>query len=77
MRRLDSNVRRDLIAVMDEMDKYPDILPKVRDAVYNSYLKSHGIKGGIANYSTVVDLVMRWKVSDRNKALKEKVYDLN
>lgn len=75
IKQLDSNVKRDLIAIMDEMDKYPDILPKVRDLVYDTYLKSHGVKGGMASYSTVVRLLMQWKASPKNAALKNKIYD--
>jgi len=75
MKGMNGNVRRDLIAVMDEMDKYPDILPQVRDAVYDTYLKSHGVEGGMSNYSTVVRLMMQWKESDINPELKKKVFD--
>lgn len=74
VRQMDPNVRKDLIAVMDEMDKYPDILPEVRDVVYDTYLKSHGVKGGMSSYSTVVKLMLQWKKSDKNPELKAKVY---
>ncbi|MDF1696881.1 MAG: DUF3810 domain-containing protein [Saprospiraceae bacterium] len=74
VRELDANVRRDLIAVMDEMDKYPDILPKIRNAVYDTYLKSHGVKGGMTSYSTVVKLMLQWKDSGKNPELKKKIY---
>jgi len=75
IRQMDRNVRRDLIAIMDEMDKYPDILPEVRDAVYDTYLKSHGVKEGMSNYSTVVRLVMQWKKSNKNPELKAKIFN--
>ncbi len=74
VKQMDRNVRRDLIAVMDEMDKYPDILPEVRDVVYDTYLKSHGVKGGMTSYSTVVKLVLQWKKSEKNPQLKKKIY---
>ncbi len=74
VKQMNSNVRIDLIAVMDEMDKYPDILPRVRDAVYDTYLKSHGVKGGMSSYSTVVKLMMQWKKSNKNPKLKAKIY---
>lgn len=74
MSQLDPNVRRDLIAIMDELDKYPDILPEFRDVVYDTYLKSHGVKGGMTNYSTVVKLMMQWKKSDKNPELQQKIY---
>jgi len=77
IRQMDKDVRTDLIAIMDEMDKYPDILPEVRDVVYDSYLKSHGVKGGMASYSTVVKLMMQWKKSDKNEDLKERIYTNN
>ena len=76
VKKLDYKVRKDLIAVMDEMDKYPDILPDIRDAVYDSYLKSHGVKGGMSNYSTVVRLMLQWKESDVNPELKQKIYGI-
>jgi hypothetical protein len=74
---LDSNVRTDLIAVMDEMDKYPDILPDIRNAIYDSYLKTHGVKGGMSSYSAVVRLIFQWKESDKNPKLKQKIYQLD
>lgn len=74
MRHISLNVRTDLIAVMDEMDKYPDILPKVRNAVYDTYLKSHGVAGGLSNYSKVVEMTMAWKKSGRDLHLIEKIY---
>ncbi len=74
MKQISPNVRVDLIAVMDEMDKYPDIMPKVRDAVYDTYLKSHGVAGGLSNYSKVVEMTIAWKKSDRDSGLIEKIY---
>lgn len=74
MKQISANVRTDLIAVMDEMDKYPDIMPKVRDAVYDTYLKSHGVAGGLSNYSKVVEMTIAWKKSGRDKDLIEKIY---
>lgn len=74
MKGISPNVRRDLIAVMDEMDKYPDLFPEVRDAVYDSYLKSHGVDGGLSSYSTVVSLVMAWKKSGYNSQLAKDIY---
>lgn len=75
MKQIDPQVKMDLIAIMDEMDKYPDIMPKVRDAVYDSYLKSHGVAGGLANYSQVVEMTMAWKKSGRDSELIQKIYD--
>jgi hypothetical protein len=54
--RVPEGVKNDLRAIYVEMDKYPDILPKVRDAVYNNYLKAQGISEGIQNYSRILML---------------------
>lgn len=75
MKELSRNVRTDLIAVMDEMDKYPDIIPEVRDAVYDSYLKSHGVAGGLSNYSKVVEMTLAWKAQNKDVDLLDKIYE--
>ena len=54
-------VKADLAAIYTEMDKYPDILPTVRDAVYDNYLKAQGIEEGLKNYSRVIMLVHAWR----------------
>jgi hypothetical protein len=59
------------------MDKYPDILPDIRNAIYDSYLKTHGVKGGMSSYSAVVRLIFQWKESDKNPKLKQKIYQLD
>lgn len=67
-------VKNDLNAIADQMDKFPDILPELRDQVYHTYLKTNGIKDGIDNYSVIVQLVARWKVSDFHRDLYDKIY---
>jgi len=74
MKEIPPLVRKDLISVMDEMDKYPDVFPKVRNAVYDSYLKSHGVASGLSSYSTVVRMVMEWKESGYNEELKASIF---
>ncbi|MEP6648093.1 MAG: DUF3810 family protein [Saprospiraceae bacterium] len=40
--------------------KYPDILPKIRDAIYSNYLKHHGVEGGMRSYNYVVLMVQQY-----------------
>ena len=54
--KVPAGVKNDLIAIHTEMNKYPDILPRLRDAMYNNYLKAQGIKEGIQNYSRILML---------------------
>lgn len=51
----------DLYAMEENSDKYPDILPKFRNAVYDTYLKTQGIKEGLVNYNRIVMLVKSWR----------------
>lgn len=58
---LPSGLRADVRAIQREMDKYPDILPELRDAAYNTYLQSQGIAEGMKNYDRVVMMVAAWR----------------
>ncbi|MEO1262643.1 MAG: DUF3810 domain-containing protein [Bacteroidota bacterium] len=60
-------IKNDLRAIRKQMDKYPDILPAVRDAAYNTYLKAQGIDDGIKNYDRVTMLVHAWRHSKQGK----------
>ncbi|MEL6276049.1 MAG: DUF3810 family protein, partial [Bacteroidota bacterium] len=55
--QLDRGIINDLRAIYANNNKYPDLLPAVRDATYNAYLKAQGIEEGILNYGRVVQLV--------------------
>ncbi|MDQ3015760.1 MAG: DUF3810 domain-containing protein [Bacteroidota bacterium] len=50
-------VTRALVLIRENDKKYPDILPQIRDAIYSSYLKQHGVKGGLRSYNYVVKMV--------------------
>lgn len=54
-------VRTDLESIHKYLDRYPDLFPKMRHAVYNSYLKAHGIREGMASYNEVITLLDAWK----------------
>jgi hypothetical protein len=43
--------------------KYPDLFPKLRNTVYDTYLKSQGVSDGLQSYSRVVQLV--WAYENR------------
>jgi len=51
----------DLDVINENLDKYPDILPKLRYAAYDSYLKSQGIAEGMKSYSSIIMLVRAWE----------------
>lgn len=49
------------VDLINENDrKYPDLLPKVRDAIYSSYLKGNGIHHGLKSYNEVVVMVQQY-----------------
>jgi hypothetical protein len=58
---LPPGISADLEAIRTNLDAYPDILPAVRDATYDAYLKAQGINEGLANYGKVVLMVEAWR----------------
>lgn len=64
LRRLPLTVKTDLNEIIEYMDRYPDIMPKVRDKVYDTYLKSNGVKAGLANYGHMIKYIKAYKEID-------------
>ena len=58
---LPKGFQADLDAINESLDKYPDILPKLRYAAYDTYLKSQGISEGMQSYSSIIMLVRAWE----------------
>ncbi len=54
---LDRGILQDLNAIYANNARYPDLLPRFRDATYTAYLKAQGIEEGLLNYGRVVVLV--------------------
>lgn len=49
------------IALIKENDRrYPDVLPHLRDLIYSTYLRRHGVHGGLRNYNYVVLMVQQY-----------------
>lgn len=58
----------DLGEINEALDRYPDILPKLRYAAYDAYLKSQGISEGMKSYSSIIMLVRAWEAE---KAIRQ------
>lgn len=52
----------DLESIQIQHAKYPDIFPAIRDAIYNSYLKSQGVQSGLRSYGEVVQLELAYRM---------------
>ena len=63
----DERVLKDLEDIQTQMRKFPDILPDLRDKIYDSYLKANKISGGLQNYSEVIELNIRWQAREHNE----------
>ena len=50
-------IQTDLDEINQAMRRYPDLLPKLRDQIYDNYLKLQGIKEGMSSYDNIIDLV--------------------
>lgn len=53
---LPEGIRADLAAIREYADRYPDLIPQWRDLVYDSFLKSQGLKDGVLSYDQVLVL---------------------
>lgn len=54
-------IKKDLLEIKESLYKYPEFMPKMRDVVYNSYLKTHGVTDGMASYNRIVTMVITYK----------------
>ncbi len=64
---LPSFVKTDLSEIREYAMRYPDVMPAIRDVFYHNYLKTHGVKGGLINYSKVVKLVHAWELKQASE----------
>ena len=64
-------VMQDYKEMIEYTDRYPDIMPKLRNLIYDNYLKSHGIKEGIVSYSEMIKLAHGWKEKYGSLRLKD------
>ena len=53
---MSEEIRSDREKIYEHHNQYEDYFPKLRNKVYDSYLKSQGVKGGIASYNYFVKL---------------------
>lgn len=58
---LPAAVRADLDSIARNNDRYVEIAPRLRHAVYDGYLKSQGVHDGTASYSRLIDLIAAWR----------------
>ncbi len=58
---LPKGIQNDLSAIRRQMDKYPDVLPRLRNRVYEAYLRSQGVKEGMKSYDEVLLLVSAYR----------------
>ena len=66
--RLPQEIQRDLVDISAYSRRYKDIFPQARDAIYDTYLKSHGVKGGLINYSYIIKMAEGWKQLEASKS---------
>lgn len=50
-------ISRSIQLIRENDRRFPDLMPQIRDAIYSSYLKRHGVKGGLRSYNYVVMMV--------------------
>ena len=60
--KLPKGIQADLNAINENLEKYPDLMPKIRYYAYDAYLKSQGISEGMKNYSRIIMLGRAWRM---------------
>ncbi len=60
-RDLPEVIRNSLQEIYTNNALYPDILPKARNVVYDTYLRSNGVEGGLVSYNRVVGWVSAYR----------------
>lgn len=60
---IDESVLNDLKEIREKHDGYPTYFPDfLRNLIYDSYLKSQGVKSGLQSYGEVVGLLVAWEL---------------
>lgn len=54
-------IKTDLAHIYNNNLKYPDLMPRFRTAVYDTYLRAQGVSEGILSYGLVIQLVEGYK----------------
>jgi hypothetical protein len=63
---ISDDVRRDLINIRKQMNRYPDLIPEIRDGFYDLFLKSQGVEEGMASYDMYIPMVLQWEREQKN-----------
>jgi hypothetical protein len=61
-------IAADFGSVRSRMEKYMGPLAEFSHKGYDLYLRANQVEGGVRNYGDVVELVMRWRESNAQKA---------
>ncbi|MFK7935443.1 MAG: DUF3810 domain-containing protein [Saprospiraceae bacterium] len=62
--QLPLGIPNDLNAINTNLNDYPDIMPRLRYAAYDTYLKTQGITEGMKNYNRIVMLKRAYEESN-------------
>lgn len=65
----------DVEEIFKTFEKYPDILPRWRDFIYDAYLKNNGIREGLKSYSSVSNYMFSWKRSNYTRLIYNSIYN--
>lgn len=68
LNKVDRGIINDLREIYAYSDRYREILPLLRDLIYDQYLKSHGVSEGLASYHRIVNLKMNWQKMQTEEA---------
>jgi len=62
---LSPSLKEDLDEIRNHINQYKDLMPEMRDVIYDNYLKTHGVKAGIKSYDEMIQLIAAWRADGR------------
>ena len=61
---LDPALQADLDSIRQHISRYKNLMPVLRDKIYDKYLKSHGVSAGIKSYDQMIELIAAYRMKN-------------
>ena len=61
---LDPDLQADLEEIRKHISRYKNLMPVLRDVIYDKYLKSHGVSAGIKSYDQMIELIASYRAKN-------------
>ncbi len=63
-------VKEDIREIRRKMEQYPDLFPRLRNTLYDFFLRSQGVEEGLMSYELYLPIVLSWEKQKKLGELK-------